>query len=56
MTPKYKEPNVIERLIGWLKNCRRIASRFEKNAHNFMAMINLAFINLYLEKYFSDTT
>ena len=53
---KYKERNVIERLIGWLKNCRRIATRFEKNAHNFLAMIKLAFINLYLKKYFSDTT
>lgn len=53
---KYKERNVIERLIGWLKNCRRIATRFEKNAHNFLAMIKLAFIKFYLKKYFSDRT
>lgn len=53
---KYKERNVIERMIGWLKNCRRIATRFEKNAQHFLAMIKLAFINLYLKKYFSDKT
>ena len=52
---KYKERNVIERLIGHLKNCRRIATRYEKYANSFLTMVNLAFIKFYLKKYFSDT-
>ena len=51
----YKERNVIERFIGWMKNCRRIATRFEKYANSFLAMVNVAFIKFYLKKYFSDT-
>ena len=51
----YKERNIIERLIGWLKNCRRIATRFEKHESSFLAMVKLAFIKFYLKKYFSDT-
>ena len=52
----YKERNIIERLIGWLKNCRRIATRFEKYASSFLAMVKLAFIKILLKKHFSDTT
>ena len=26
----YRDRNIVERLIGWLKECRRIFSRFEK--------------------------
>ena len=44
----YRERNIIERLIGWLKECRRIFSRFEKTAKNFAGMIRLAFIQRYL--------
>lgn len=51
----YKERNVIERLIGWLKNCRRIATRYEKYASSFLAMVKLAFISFLLKKHFSDT-
>jgi len=29
---KYRRRNSIERCIGWLKGCRRIATRFEKLA------------------------
>jgi transposase len=46
----YKERNIIERLIGWLKQCRRIATRYEKNANAFLAMIKVAFIRFYLCK------
>ena len=45
----YRRRNVIERLIGWIKECRRIFSRFEKTATNFLAMIRLAFIQRYLK-------
>ena len=40
----YRRRNVVERLIGWLKECRRIATRFEKRGRHFLAMIKLAAI------------
>ena len=45
----YRNRNIIERLIGWLKECRRILSRFEKTAKNFGGMIKMAFIQRYLK-------
>ncbi len=45
----YRQRNIIERLIGWLKECRRIFSRFEKTAKNFGGMIKMAFIQRYLK-------
>ena len=44
----YRRRNVIERLIGWLKESRRIFSRFEKTAVNYLAMIHVACIRYYL--------
>ena len=44
----YRARNIVERLIGWLKECRRIFSRFEKTAKNFGGMIKMAFIQRYL--------
>ncbi len=44
----YRDRNIVERLIGWLKECRRVFSRFEKTAKNFAGMIRLAFIQRYL--------
>jgi len=44
----YRRRNIIERLIGWLKESRRVFSRFEKTAKNFGGMITLAFIRQYL--------
>ena len=44
----YRERSIIERLIGWLKESRRVFSRFEKTAKNFGGMIKLAFIRRYL--------
>lgn len=51
----YKERNVIERLINHLKECRRFATRFDKLAHNFLALVQLAFVRIILKKHFSDT-
>jgi transposase len=45
----YRDRNIIERLIGWLKECRRIFSRFEKTAKNFAGMIKMAFIERYFK-------
>lgn len=41
---KYRGRNVIERCIGWLKWCRRVATRYEKLAESYLAMIKLAMI------------
>jgi len=40
----YKRRNVVERLVGWLKERRRLCTRFEKLADSYMAMAKLAFI------------
>jgi len=44
----YRSRNVIERCVGWLKECRRIVTRFEKTALNFVGMVQVAFIERYL--------
>jgi len=52
----YAKRNVIERLIGWLKECRRLATRYEKYARCYLAMVKLAFIRRCFRKLdFSDT-
>lgn len=47
----YRRRNVVERLIGWLKECRRVFSRFEKTSLNFAGMITVAIIQRYLRKF-----
>jgi len=51
----YRRRNVVERCIGWLKECRRLSTRYEKLAENFLAMVTLAMIQRYLAIGFSDT-
>jgi transposase len=41
---RYRRRNTVERCIGWLKCCRRIATRHEKLATSFKAMVTLAMI------------
>lgn len=45
----YRNRNIVERLIGWLKECRRVFSRYEKTAKNFAGVIRMAFIQRYLK-------
>lgn len=45
---KYRARNIVERLIGWLKESRRVFSRYEKTAKNFGGMIKMACIERYL--------
>jgi len=45
---------MIENVIGWLKESRRIGTRYEKLAINFLAMLKLAMIERCLRKAFSD--
>lgn len=40
----YKTRNVVERFINVLKQCRRVATRYEKTARNFLGMVQLAAI------------
>jgi len=39
---KYKRRNLIERLVNRLKHYRRVATRYEKTARNFLAFAHLA--------------
>ena len=40
----YKRRNIVERVFGWLKRCRRVGTRYEKTLLNFIAVIKLAII------------
>lgn len=40
----YKQRNLVERFIGWVKHFRRAATRYEKTARNFLAVWNFAAI------------
>jgi len=52
----YAKRNVIERLIGWLKECRRLATRYEKYAQCYLTMVKLACIRRCFRKLeFSNT-
>ena len=46
---RYRQRNIVERLIGWLKECRCVFARYEKTAINFGGMIKMAFIQRYLK-------
>jgi transposase len=50
----YRRRCVIEQCVGWLKECRRIGTRFEKLAISFLAMFKVAMIRRYLRLAFSD--
>ena len=47
----YKQRNLIERFFNKLKHFRRIATRYEKRASNYLAMIKLAAIRILLRNY-----
>ena len=40
----YRNRNVVERCIGWLKRCRRVGTRYEKLAIHYLSMVKLAMI------------
>jgi len=44
---QYRKRNIVERLINRLKQFRRVATRYEKRAVNFAAMITIASICLF---------
>jgi transposase len=47
----YRERNRVERLINRLKQFRRVATRYEKRAANYLAMVTLAMIMLWLPRF-----
>ncbi|MCH4560721.1 transposase, partial [Mesorhizobium jarvisii] len=51
----YRERNLIERFFSKLKHFRRAATRYDKLAANFLAMVKLASIRLWLRVYESTT-
>ena len=50
----YRSRNKVERLINRLKQARRIATRYEKRGENYLAMIHIGMILLWM-KPFADT-
>ena len=44
----YKERNLVERFLNKFKNCRRVATRYEKTSRNYMAFWQLASIMVLL--------
>lgn len=51
----YRGRCVVEQCVGWLKEFRRIGTRFEKLAVHFHGMLQLAMIRRYLKLLFSDS-
>jgi transposase len=51
----YRRRNLIERLFNKLKHFRRIATRYDKLARNFLAAIALAASRLWIRHYESTT-
>ncbi len=37
--PKYRQRHIIERMFGWLKENRRIMTRFDRLAKSYAAMV-----------------
>jgi transposase len=46
----YRRRNIIERSIGWFKECRRLGTRFEKLAVNYVAFWMVAMIEKLLHR------
>jgi transposase len=47
----YRERNQVERFFSKLKHFRRVATRYDKLADNFLAMVKLASMRLWLRAY-----
>lgn len=44
----YRRRSAVEQCIGWLKECRAVATRFDKLAVNYQATIHWAMVQRYL--------
>ena len=45
---RYRRRSTIEQCVGWLKECRAVATRYEKVALNYLGLVKLAFIERYV--------
>ena len=52
----YRMRNVVERLIGFMKQFRRIATRYDKTIESYLSMIYLAFTRIILRKHLRNAT
>ena len=48
-TALYKERNLVERMFGYLKHFRRVATRYDKTALSFLSFVQLAASYLWLK-------
>jgi transposase len=46
---RYKDRNLAERFWNKIKHCRRVATRYEKTARNFLAFVHVASILVLLK-------
>lgn len=46
---RYRDRNLAERFWGKVKQCRRVATRYEKTARNFLAFVHVASIMVLLK-------
>ncbi len=51
----YRDRNLVERFFNKIKHCRRVATRYDNLAANYLAFIKLACIRLWLRVYQSTT-
>ncbi|HVX76938.1 MAG TPA: IS5 family transposase [Bradyrhizobium sp.] len=52
---RYRQRNLVERFFNKLKHLRRIATRYDKLARNFLAAVTLASIRIQIRHYESTT-
>ncbi len=52
---RYRQRHVIECCVGWLKEARRIATRYEKLAVHFLGALKLGMIQKHLQLTLSNT-
>ena len=52
----YRRRNVVERAIGWLKQSRRVATRYDKTAGSYLAVVKIAIIRRLLKTQLRETT
>ena len=48
----YRERNIVERGIGWFKQCRRLATRFEKTASSYLGLVMFVAVRHWLQNPF----
>lgn len=52
----YRRRNLIERVIGWFKECRALGTRYEKLAVSYLALWIVAMIDKLLKRGLSNST